>query len=360
MFGNTRTPNSIVGLDIESGTVAATEVSGAGSRSVSRTAIVPLAPGVVNEGEVRDSEALADALRAIFAKNKLGKSVRLGIANQRVVVRTIRLPLIEDPKELETAVRFQAQDHIPMPLDQAILDHRVVSRDSSQAGERQMDVVVVAARRDMISTLIATLRKAGLRPVGIDLSAFGMLRALAPIGAANGAEAGNGGGMPVPAVLYAHLGDITTLAVARGGECLFTRIAPFGLENVAAQLAASTELPVDEAGEWLVEVGLDDPLEDFAEDRELAAAARECLTEGASKLVDELRVSIDFYGAQEGVPPVERIVICGPGGAIPGLPERVQQGLGLGLELMSPPALAHLDAEDAARLTVSYGLALED
>ena len=359
-------PNSIVGLDIETGTIAATEVRASGSREVARTAIVPLEDGIVNEGEIRNPDALSDALRSAFSKNKLGKTVRLGIANQMVVVRTLRLPLIEDDEERETAVRFQAQDQIPMPLDQAVLDHHVISRDDGPEGQRQMDVVAVAARRDMVSSLLAALRKAGLRPVGIDLSAFGMLRALGTdqvLGSNGGpSEASGDPGseqLPQPTTLYAHLGDITNLAVARGAQCLFTRIAPFGLENIAARLAEGESMPLEDAREWIVDVGLDDSLDEFVSNRETAAAAQEALSEGAKKLVDELRVSMEFYSAQEGAPPIERVVLCGPGSTIPGLPEHVQAGLGLGLESMTPPALAHLDEEDAARLTVSYGLALE-
>ena len=101
-----------------------------------------------------------------------------GVANQRVVVRTLRLPQIEDRKELETAVRFQAQDHIPMPLEQAVLDWQVVAQRVGEGG-KQMDVVVVAARREMVSALASRLRRAGLKPVGIDVAAFGMIRALA-------------------------------------------------------------------------------------------------------------------------------------------------------------------------------------
>lgn len=351
---SSKKPNTTVGLDIESGSIAATEVGKNGSAAVARTAVAPLPPGVVAEGEVQDAEALSGALKEIFSKHKLGKAVRLGIANQRVVVRTMRMPLIEDPDELDTAVRFQAQEQIPMPLDQAVLDHQVVARENGPDGERQMDVVAVAARRDMVSSLLASLRAAGLRPTGIDLSAFGMIRALGL-----GAEEGDEEGAVQTTTLCCHLGDITNLAVARGSQCLFTRIAPFGLENIAGAVAERNDMDLDEAREWLVEVGLDDPIEGFGEDREEALAARGALAEGASTLVDELRVSLDFYGAQEGTPPIDRVVLCGPGSTIGGLPERVQSGLGLGIEVMRPPALDHLDPEDAARLTVSYGLALD-
>jgi Tfp pilus assembly PilM family ATPase len=108
-----------------------------------------------------------------------------------------------------------------------------------------------------------------------------------------------------------------------------------------------------------MEVGLEEDLDLFAGE-EGAEAARKALEEGVAKLVEELRMSSDFYGAQDGVTPVDRVVVCGSGSTIPGLPERLQSGLGLGVNRELPEALSHLDQEDAARLTVSYGLALEE
>jgi type IV pilus assembly protein PilM len=349
-------PQSIVGLDIETGSIAATEVRANGSREISRTAIAPLQPGVVNEGEVLDAEALSKALREVFSQHKLGKAVRLGIANQRVVVRAMQLPLIEDEEEIDTAVRFRAQDQIPMPLDQAVLDHRIISRGTGPDGDRQMEVIAVAARRDMVSSLLEAMRNAGLQPVGIDLSAFGMIRALdsSPALPVDGEE-----GQVEATTLFCYLGDITNLAVARGGECLFTRVAPFGMESIAQRVAARDEVPLDDARDAMLDVGLEEPIDSFDGDQS-AKATREALEEGASKLVDELRLSLDFYSAQEGASGIDNVVLCGPGSSVPGLPERIQVGLGLGIEVMTPSALQGLDGEDAARLTVSYGLAIGD
>jgi type IV pilus assembly protein PilM len=356
MLTATKKIPSVVGLDIETGSIAATEVRNNEGRTIKRTAIAPLEPGVVSEGEVQNAEALSAALKDVFAQNKLGKAVRLGIANQRVVVRMMQLPLIEDEGEIDTAVRFRAQDQIPMPLEQAVLDHRVVSRGKDENGERQMQVIAVAARRDMVVSLLQALRKAGLQPIGIDLSAFGMIRALdpTPVLPTDGVDGQEG--QIQNATLFSYLGDITNLAVARGGQCLFTRVAPFGIESIAQGLAEREEMDVDDAREALLDVGLEESIEDFDEDS--ARATREALEEGASKLVDEVRMSLDFYSAQEGASAIEHVVICGPGSTIPGLPERLQMGLGLGIEVMTPAALRNLDDEDAARLTVSYGLAI--
>ena len=351
-----RNKTTPVGLDIASDSIAATEVASQEDRSVGRTAIVPLEPGVVKEGDLVNHETLADALKDLFGRYKLKKSVRLGIANQRVIVRTLHLPLIEDPDELESAIRFRAQDEIPMPLDQAVLDHRVVALRDAGDGTKSMDVLAVAARRDMVMALVQAVRSAGLQPVGIDLSAFGMIRAL---DAGDPEVQADSGEMPSTTTLYCHLGDVTNLAVARGGECLLTRVSPFGIETIAERLARRREISIDEARESLMEVGLEEELDLFGDDESGVPEAREALEEGITKLVEELRMSMDFYGAKEGVTPVDRVVLCGTGSTIPGLPERIQSGLGLDTSCDLPAALSHLDPEDAARLTVSYGLALE-
>ena len=351
---------ALVGLEIEAGSVAATEVRANGAAHLTATAIAPLPAGAFHDGEVVDPGALATTLKAFFSEHKLSRRVRLGIANQRVVVRTLRLPVIEDPKELKAAVRFEAQERIPMPIDQAILDHRVVGGvPAVEDAAPQIDVVVVAARRDMIEATLKPLRDAGLQPVGVDLSAFGLIRALAD--PATVAPGGNPGKAAPTAstVLYCNVGDVTNLAIARGRACLFTRVSPVGIEGVAEVLAGSTGLSQEHARMWLGHVGLAQPVEAIEGDPETVARARTAMESGASSLLDELRLSLDFYGAQEGAVPIERVVLCGPGSAIPGLAERMEPALNLPISIGRPEALSALDPASAARLTLSYGLALD-
>ncbi len=365
---NSRKAKTVVGLDIEAASVAATEVIVNGDVKLGRSGIVPLAAGVSREGEVGDPEALTAAIKQLFTENKLSRNVRLGLANQRVVVRTLRLPRIENDAEVEAAIRFQAQEEVPMPLDQAVLDWQVLGSDPEVRAEGKMDVVVVAARRDMVSNLARVVRNAGLRPIGLDVSAFALIRALGTDAAApqlsyeereamgEGAEAAMAG----PAQLLCNLGDITNLVVARNGDCLFTRVSPFGIEGIAQRLAERRELTLEHARQWLDHVGVEAPVESLDGDPEIISSAREVLDDGVAKLVDELRLSLDYYGAQEGARSIEEIVVCGPGSVIPGLPAEIERQLGYALRVGSPPALASLDAASSARLTVPYGLALEE
>lgn len=348
---------AVVGLDIEAGSIAAAELSVNGSVQVVASAIGPLDPGTFHEGEVLDGERLADSLKALFAEHKLDKHVRLGVGNQRVVVRTVRLPAIEDPKEMEAAVRFQAQEQMPMPLDQAVLEHQVVGGVPAEEGKApQVDVIVVAARRDMVSSFLEPIRRAGLEPVGVDLSAFGMIRALA---GGEAAAAESAAERPASAVLYCSVGDVTNLAVARGRSCLFTRVSHAGLEATGGALAGSLGLAPEHAAQWLAHVGLERPAEEIEGDPETVAQVRGALEQGVDSLLDELRLSLDYYGAQEAALPVEKIVLCGPGSTIPGLAQRMETGLGLPIAAPRPAALESFDEAAAARLTLPYGLALE-
>lgn len=356
LFKKKKKDSAQVGLEIESGSVAAVEVHVNGAARVTATATAPLPTEAFRDGEVTDPGAVTEALSNLFSENKLCKRVRLGIANQRVVVRTLRLPAIEDPKELAAAVRFSAQEQIAMPLEQAVIDHRVVGGVGAVDGETpQIDVIVVAARRDMISASLQPLRDAGLEPIGVDLSAFGMIRALGE--AAN--AGGSGEGRALGAALYCNVGDVTNLAVAKGQACLFTRVSPVGLGDMAASLASTTGLNHEHARMWLDYVGLIATPEQLEGDADVIAKARSALEIGATALLDELRLSLDFYGAQEGSVQAERVVLCGPGSVIPGLIEHMEPALGLPIELGQSEALSGLDPVSAARLTLPFGLALE-
>ncbi len=361
---------TLVGVDINASSIAAVELRANGTVEVVGHGVAPLAPDIVSEGEVAHPEALGDALKELFSDRRLSGSVRLGIANQRVAVRTLYLPPIPDPQELAAAIRFQAQEHIPMPIDQVVLDWEVVGHVAGENGDRQIEVVVVAARREMIQTMVEAMRFAGLRPDGIDLSAFGMIRALAPRddGAtpppfANGGEpgAGDGEGAPPPtATLYCSLDDVTNLAVGQGSVCTFTRVSPFGLEGIAQKLAERSHLTLEHARMWLAHVGLEQPVESLEGDPEILSSAREVLEAAVAKLVDELRMSLSYYGSQEHSHEVVNVVVCGPGSAIPGLAAAMQADVGYPFEIARPAALGNLDDATAARLTLSYGLALDE
>ncbi len=231
---------TLTGLDIQPGLVVAARSHLNGGVHVERAAFLPIGMDVVRDGEVADIPALVTVLAELFKASHLDRRVRIGIANQRIIMRRIELPPLTDPSEIQQAVRFQAQDEIPMPLETVVLDHHVLGLVERDEGPR-LQVLLVAARREMLERILQAARLAGLQPEGIDLAAFGMIRALHPAG--SGSD---------EAVAYLSVGGLTNLAIARGLTCEFTRVIPAGVEQVAADVAARCGISTDAARGLLI------------------------------------------------------------------------------------------------------------
>ena len=337
---------TLVGLDIDATGIVAASVAVNGRVRVERAAFTPLEPGIIRDGEVADVDGLTEALKTLYRENKgLDKRVRVGLANQKIVVRVIDLPYLEDGKELEAAVRFQAQDQLPMPLEHAVLDHQPLAVVDDAAGRRQR-VLLVAARREMVERVLAALRAAGLKPEGVDLSAFATVRAL------------HRAGPDDELVLYLAIGGLTNLAVARGTECTFARASGSGVEALAVELAERAALTLEHAYGWLAHVGVQEPVENVTGDRQIVEHARQILLDGVRRIASEVRSSLDFHRMQEDAGTVSRAVMTGAASAIPGFDVALASELGIPVEqglVDGAPA-----GVDAGRVTVAAGLALTE
>src|SRR5262249_31501102 len=125
----------IVGLKIGASQIAASRVVNNGSAKLEQLARVPLEPRVVLGGDVRDVPALATALDRFFTENKLPRrGIRLGLGTNRIGVRTLDIEGIDDERQLANAVRFRANEALSIPLDQAVLDYRVISERVDDTG----------------------------------------------------------------------------------------------------------------------------------------------------------------------------------------------------------------------------------
>ncbi|HEY7829650.1 MAG TPA: type IV pilus assembly protein PilM [Solirubrobacteraceae bacterium] len=295
-FGRRNSGAGLVGLDIQPGYVAAVQADVNGSIVVRHAAGAPLAPDTIREGEVLDESLLSETLRQIFKDDRLSKRVRIGVANQRTVLRVLELPPVTDRKELAAAVRFQAEDQIPMPLSNAVLDYQSLGLIDTPNGERQR-VVVVAAQRDMVEKLLSAVRAAGLRPEGVDLSAFALIRSLYRADAESQGR-----------VLYLNVGGLTNMAIAEGLECRFTRVVGGGLEAMAAEVAERRGIPLTEARALLAAIDLR-PAEPEPEPEPEAVAEPapdEIAQEAADEAEDE-EPMVDFHEGFGEVPEAESV-----------------------------------------------------
>ncbi|HTW42485.1 MAG TPA: pilus assembly protein PilM [Solirubrobacteraceae bacterium] len=400
---------SLVGLDIQPGFVAAVQARVNGRILAERAATMALPADSMRDGEVLDEGALAETLRELFAGSGLSKRVRVGVANQRTVLRTLELPPVTDPKELAAAVNFQAQDQVPMPLNNAVMDFHPLGIVDTPAGPRQR-VVLVAAQRDMIERLLKAVRQAGLSAEGVDLSAFALIRSLyrpEPAPPAEGEQPGR--------VLYLNVDGLTNLAIAEGTVCRFTRVVGTGLEGMASELAERRSIALTDARALLMGVDLTAPApgmhgsdavapsadEASSHDDEIAAEPGEereplsaeeaeqgeremsyeeltaleeapapaataqsdadlwaVLENGIRDISGEVRNSLDFHRSQDGGGEVSHVVMSGCAQDIPGFADALKATLGVEVRCAEVGVLDASLAETVSlhRLAVATGL----
>ncbi len=231
-----------IGLDIDRGSLKAVQLSGkAGGYTLQHVGYHRLPPGIVVDGEVADHDLLAAEMKEFWTSHSFkGKSVILGVSNQKVVVRMVDFPRMT-PEDLKTAIGYEAQDHIPMPLDEAIMDYVVLG--SAGEGSDLDRILIVAAQKEMVSRYSSAARAAGLRPVGVDVKALALTRSVLPEDVQD--EEG--------AVLILDIGsELTNLIVYQGGSPVLTQFVPGGSLYFIQAVADAADIPEEEAEKQLM------------------------------------------------------------------------------------------------------------
>jgi type IV pilus assembly protein PilM len=326
---------TVVGLKLGASRLNAACVSVNGSAEVVQLAGAPIPPGVIAGGEVREVEALAEALKSFFAKHKLPKrAVRIGLANNRIGVRTIEVSGIEDPKQLANAVRFRAQEALPIPIDEAVLDFQILDEGTAADGSPSRRVLLVVAYRDLIAAYTEACRLAGIRLLGVDLEAFALLRALTPTFATE-----PGGGPEKSALVAVSIGsERSVLGVSDGFSCEYTRVLDWGGNGLTDAIARSLELEPAEAERVKVELGLQGDRVPEGIGPEQAVQAREALKAGLQAFGRELVSSLQFYQGQPESLGIRELVLAGGTAQLAGLAPALHQLVGVPVRVGDPLA----------------------
>lgn len=348
----------LVGLRIGSSQLAAALVNNNGSAELLQLARTPLERGVVVAGEVRDPEALGQALKRFFAANKLPRrSVRLGVATNRIGVRVIEVPAIDDPKLLANAIRFRAQEVLPIPLTEAVLDHVVLGETVDARGGKQHRVLVVFAHRELVDGYLDACKRAGLKLHGIDFDAFALLRALS-------GTADEPAEKPAALVAVSIGHERTVFAVSEGSVCDFARVLEWGGSSLDAALARALDIPVEHAErvkQTLVLTG-DQPAGELSADQ--LEAARTAARDELQVLARELVSSLQFYQARPGSLDIGEVLLTGGGAQLAGIDAELARQLGVFVRMGDPLRGVTLGNKvsrpaDAGSLAIAVGLGIE-
>lgn len=298
-----------IGLDIGTSALRAAQVSKTrGGYSLGSFAQIALPAGAVADGEIRDAGAVSQAISQLWKRARLKtKTAVIGLANQRVVVRQVDFPFMEE-KEFRSSFRFQVADQIPMPVETAELDFQTIGDFTNEAGDHMMRVLLVAAASDMVELFVSTVSAAGIEPLGVDLTPFAVSRA---VSAAARGEQGLAGS---EAIIDVGAG-VTNILVHHNGEPRFVRILLVGGDDATSALSSDLNIPFEQAEAMKLDLG-----------RGYGSAdAQRVLETRVSTLVEEIRGSLDYYLSQEDSEPIASVIVTGGGSLTPGLMGRLEQ-----------------------------------
>jgi type IV pilus assembly protein PilM len=342
----------VVGLDIGSFAVRAVELSlGGGQPVLERFAQVTLPPGAVRGGEVVDVGAVGAAVKRLWAQGGFrSKRAVLGVANQRVIVRQAEVPAMNEG-DLQAALQFEAQDLIPIPIEDAILDFQIVEQLVGEEGEPRMRILLAAAQREMIRTYLAGVEAGGVAASAVDVTPFALVRAAtlgAPAFDETGAEA-----------IVCIGGGVTNVVVHEQGIPRFVRVLLVGGDDITEAISRELNVDIDYAEDVKRRADVNSP-------EDAVSRAGQVVAQRLVPLVEEIRGSLDYYAAQTQSAPITRVLVTGGGSRITGLMERLQSQLGARVEPAHPLTGVRVGAGVSAEqlgeleqlLTVPIGLAL--
>ncbi len=350
----------VIGLDVGSHAVTAAELKLGrdGAVTVVKFGQIALRPGAVVGGEVVDPEEVSAALKRLWREAGFGsKKVIVGVGNQRVIVRPADMPAMPEA-DLRSAVEFQAQELIPIPLDEAILDYQVLDRYIGDDGTEMLNVLIVAAQRDMVAHLLDALEGAGLTPSIVDLIPFALLRSLAD---PSGFEALEGDDSGAEAIVAIGSG-VTTMVVHEFGIPKFIRTVMLGSNDITQVIADELNITTDEA-EGIKRQVTAGVTGDATVDKARVAVKRR-----TAPFVDEIKSSLEFHTSQTGHASIRRVVLTGGGRRVPGIAERLADALDAPVTIGAPFSRFDIgrlnlspeqmrDAEDLASVALGLGLA---
>ena len=255
-----------IGLDIGSFAVRAVELSIDGTPKLVRFGQVALPRGAVRDGEIVDPEAVSAAIRRLWSEAGFrSKRVVLGVANQRVIVRQAEMPAMSE-EELAAALRFEAQELIPIPIEDAILDFQVIEHLSGGDNGDRVRILLAAAQQDMIRTHVHAVEGAGLRVAMVDVIPFALVRALAQAG---GDVLGSTG--RAEAIVCVGAG-VTNVVVHENGVPRFVRVLLVGGDDITDAIARDLDIDPDAAEDLKRRAGEPDGEENASRAAEIGAS----------------------------------------------------------------------------------------
>jgi len=347
MFGLGRITNA-VGLDIGASSVKAVQIKRSrGANELVRLGVAPLHPETIVDGVIMDSGTVISAIQQIFTENQIKtKDVVVAVSGHSVIVKKVRITKMK-PEELEEAIPFEAEQYVPYAIEDVNLDFQVLG--NTDPGSPDMDVLLVAVKKDIINDYLSIISTAGLNAVVVDVDAFALENAFELSYELDRDQV----------VGLVNLGAaVMNINILQGGFSEFTRDSPLGGNRYTESIQKMLGLSYEQAE--MLKLGGDVDGRTFQD-------AQPAIDMVNAEVAGEIRRSFDFFRSSSHSDTIHRVILSGGCARLPGLVEYLSENLEISFEVANPLRKIKADPKKfnpeqlemiAPQLAVSVGLAL--
>ncbi len=308
---------NVIGLDIGSSSIKLLELTeGKSGFKLQNLGISSLPPEAIVDGALMDSVTIIDTIRDLITTSKAKtKDVVTSVSGHSVIVKKISLPFMTEA-ELEESIRWEAERYIPFDINDVNIDFQTFG--SNPENPEVMDVVLVAAKKDIINDYVSVIMEAGLNPVIIDIDAFALENMLAINYDIEKEEV----------VAIANVGATTTnINILKGNVSGFTRDIFKGGNQITEDIQRQLHVDYDEAER--IKIGSN-------VDVTSPSIVQNLLKTVSESLAVEIRNSLDFFQSTTTYEKISKLYLSGGGAKIKDFHMILQQEIGIPVEVVNP------------------------
>jgi type IV pilus assembly protein PilM len=307
---------NVIGLDIGSSSVKLVELKeGRNGFRLQNLAISPLPPEAIVDGAVMDSVTIIDAVRDLVTAVTKTKDVVTSVSGHSVIVKKITLPLMTE-SELEESIQWEAERHIPFDINDVNIDFQIVGYGSENPD--LMDVILVAAKKDMINDYVSVIMESGLNPVLVDIDAFAVENMLAI----------NYDIDKEDTVAVANIGaTVTNINILRNNISAFTRDVFKGGNQITEEIQRQLHIDYEEAEKIKVGKQVDGAAQ---------SVVQNVLKTASESLAIEIGNTLEFYQSTSTYQKISKLFLSGGGAKIREFDILLQQQIGIPVEMANP------------------------
>ncbi len=351
---------TIVGLDIGSSSVKIVQLKPSGTQwqlMAMGMAEIPKESLELKNQDVQRA-AVMDAIKRVFKESGIkSKKVATSLSGDSVIIRYVKLPFMT-AEELKGAISKEAEQYIPLNIDQVVLDFQILG-EAQEDGQKKLDVLLVAAKVDVVDQHLLMLKSTGLTPMVIDVDAFALQNAY-EINRLEPSE---------ETVALVNMGaSLTTINILEGNNTRFTRDIPVAGNDFTKEIQKEFNLKFSEAEELKKSHGTismeedDFSLSTVSQKDDRVLRMSDVMTPVLNKLLGEIRRSFDYYETQARKKTVERVILLGGSARLKNVNRFLANKLGIPVEhfgaFRNIEANKNIDAEQLAEKEYHMGVCL--